>query len=53
MTTEIKLPILPNIETIVKEVIEAEIKDRIRVWAEEKALAIAKSIGGAPQLLTT
>lgn len=46
MTTELKLPQIPDIESIIKSIIEEEIKQKVVDWAERQALALAKSIGG-------
>lgn len=50
MSTEIKLPKIPDIGSIVKSIIGEEVKQRVVDWAERQALAMAKSIGGPAAL---
>lgn len=50
MTTEINLSKIPDIESIIKSIVEEEIKQKVVNWAERQALAAAKSMGGPAAL---
>jgi len=46
MEVNVKLPKIPDFEKIVKGIIEEELNSKVKEWAAEQALAIAKSVGG-------
>jgi|GEM_PF-6587343 len=50
MTNLYSIPQLPDINSIIQNLIESEVKDKVVEWAQAKALAAAKSIGGAAAL---
>ena len=46
MKEKINMPKIPDLESIVKNIIEEELNSKVKEWAEEQALALAKAVGG-------